>query len=224
MKKLLVFLVVLVLAGTAAWAQNEGDFGLVYQFSPGPQTWVNTNNSELDPTFNYESSQKIGMIYHFTDQVAIMPMLLVGYVKTEAEAEPDNGDKIDWEEESLLYLGMEVDVPIYLKRLDNVAVFLAPGLRIASANNDLEITRRDPSTQVTTKLTEIGGRLTLGSQATFGRFGVLASWGLRFDHVKLTQETQDAPDPDDDGELIAKGPAFGTTQLSIGLVYYIGGE
>lgn len=216
MKKTVLILLALMLAGTMVSAQSAGDFGLVYRFDPAPQVWPNLANPEIKPAYNIQNAQGLGIIYHFTDQVAIYPTLIFGAVSTSMEREPDVGDSVDLYEQSFILFGLEIDLPIYLKRVDNVSVFFAPGLRIASGVDDFEDkTNTDPD--VVTKLFEFGGSVKFGAQATFNRFAVFSSYGLRFDFVKLTKEYENFDD-------VGKGPAFGTTQLSIGLIYYVGGD
>ena len=214
MKKIVLILVALMLVATMVSAQNEGDLGLVYRFDPAPQVWANT--SLLGPSFNYQNVQGLGMIYHFSDQFAIYPTLLIGFVKATTEFEPNGGDTVDVEEESLLVFGVEVDVPIYLKRVDNVSVFLAPGLRLVSSVNDYE-DKQNSANDETVRLLEFGGSVKLGGQVTFNRFAVFSSYGLRFDYGRITIE-------ENGGDIISKGPAFGTTQMSIGLIYYVGDD
>ena len=204
MKRIALILVALMLVATMVSAQNEGDLGLVYRFDPAPMNVTGAN------------IQGLGMIYHFSDQVAIYPTLLIGFVKTTKEIEPDAGDTVDVAEDSLLVFGAEVDVPIYLKRVDNVSVFLAPGLRLVGSVNDYE-DKQDSTNDETVRLFEFGGSVKLGGQVTFNRFAVFSSYGLRFDYGKLTTEV-------DGGDIIDKGPVFGTTQMSIGLIYYVGDD
>ena len=214
MKKSAMLLLVLLFTTGAAIGQSAEDFGIVYRFDPAPQVWANVDL--LGPSFNYQNVQGLGVIYHFSDQVAIYPTLLFGFVKATTEFEPDAGNTVDLEEESLLVFGIEVDVPIYLKQVDNVSVFVAPGLRVVTSVNDYQDKQNSANDEVA-RVSEFGGSVKLGGQVTFNRFAVFSSYGLRFDFARITIEQ-------DGGDAIASGPGFGTTQMSIGLIYYVGGD
>ena len=214
MKNIFIALLFFLSITLNSFAQEAKDFGLVYKFNPGPSLWISENTTG-NTMFNIDKFQGLGIIYHFSDKIALQSNLIFGFVKFSTVYEPDEGSNIDLEEESILVLGIEANLPFYVKKIENVSLFLSPGITLSTAVNNWEdIT--DEYQDMKYKYFDIGGLFNIGGQATFGRFAVFSSWGIGFQYVSLKLEYED------NDTVWITGPAFSTNQLSVGLIYYVG--
>lgn len=214
MKKVLSIVILTVIGLSGLPAQSAGDYGLIYSFHPTPPNrWITVgsqpNVPEIDPT----NLHSIGAVYYATDTVALQPSLIFGRIKASTSVNPDTGDSVDIREDKLFVLGLEMAVPVVLHTVENISLFVAPAPRFLRAT--YSYTDEQNSTNDEKWIfAEFGVAVKVGAQVTFGRFGVFSSWGLRADYINLKREY-------DDRDVTTKGPAFGTSQAQIGLVYYI---
>ena len=151
MKRMSLVVVLLVAVGLAASAQAGGDLGLLYKFDVAPSAWLSPNWS----TFTIPSFHGVGVIYHVTDRLALMPTVFFGWGKLDYES---GGSKTY--DETLMAAGVEIDVPLYIKKSNNIRVFLAPGLRGVVGFFDYE-NLLDATDYEQTVYREVGARLNI---------------------------------------------------------------
>ena len=203
MKTGIIVLLTLVIGAPMAFSQNVGDIGMVFKFSPA-------------------SIQGIGAHYQVTEEIGLQPSLVFSRSSFTLEEESDDGAKSETDE-TLSSFGIEVLVPYYLHRIDNISVFAAPGLRYLRTTYDSEFDsnifwdyERDNT------INEFSLILNLGAQANFGRFAVFSSWGLQVFFLNSTQEASPSVSgAAEDFEVTTSGSGFSLSQLSIGTIFTV---
>jgi hypothetical protein len=213
---LLLFCVV----GTVV-AQDTGSFGLVYKFEPVPQLSAKVDDF-LPTTFTTDVSQGIGVHYQASETAAVQSMLLFGTGTYTDEFGAE--DVAEWETEATITtFGIEVLVPWYFHTNGDVSVFLAPTVRYSVFSYEDEFDSEGYwDTEYTISYHETNASLQFGGQANFGNFAVFSSYGIGVNFIGITVETEPSePDQELDTDRTVTGAGLTTSQLSIGLIYFV---
>lgn len=202
MKKYFSVFITFIFLTPMAFGQNAGELGLVFKFNPS-------------------DTGAVGVHYQVTNDVAIQPsMAFSRSSRTQDFTREEDGAK--WKEEvARSSNGLDILVPYYFHRIDNISVFIAPGLgylrEAIETNFDSDTFVDDNSEAVQRRFHMI---LNLGSQVNFGRFALYGSWGVRV--FFLDRESKDYPSVNGEGlsrkwETTETG--FSLDQLSIGMIF-----
>jgi hypothetical protein len=142
---------VLALVGTAtsASAQEAGDVGLA----------VGSDGS-------------VGIIWHATNAIAVLPAIQFRHVSIETEG------LVSGNEDSTSALLFEVTVPLYLKKRDSLYVFVAPRISHSFQSEDDEL---PASLSVDRSNIQVAGLVGL-QYAISERFSVVGTTGIAWGH------------------------------------------
>lgn len=199
MKRALILLIGMLVVTAGLSGQSAGEAGGIYELTASPRVWLPLDSVQQD--FALQSLQKAGWMFHLSDTLAIQPSFFAGL----AIQENDSGGQ-----RSMFASGIEVDVPLYTNHARNVSFFFAPGVRWLSA---ISISAPNAENFSGTNYTELGIRLKGGAQARFGNLAILSTGGVRIDYIS----TATGSDPN---TVRNQGAGIGTTQFTIGLIYY----